>query len=281
MVKKIPVLLLIMLILASACARSQKASEPHALKNDTPVEYYAVLAEKDGYADVDMTPLMVDYIDIKRLRGALEELGWPAENIRDLKEFDQDSLQTELDWLEQVADENDLVFFYVTGHGNFLRYHVKWNNFFPTEWAQINSYRRVLVVDSCTAAEFTNSLKDDPNPFISIAAVDDDEYGWKGVEEEGLPIIGGIFTFYFAEALVELMADENGDGYVSVQEAALHAEEKQRDYMHNIVFAVPEFVEMYHGIGIEPEKDKSFPDVIMIDSVGEELSLEVQGKGVE
>jgi hypothetical protein len=139
----------------------------------------------------------------------------------------------------------------------------------------------VLTVDSCTAAEFTNSLKKDPHPQITIAAVDEDEYGWKGIEEEGLPIIGGIFTFYFAEALVELKADADEDGMVSVQEAALHAEEKQRGYMHNIVFAVPEFVEMYHDIGVEPEKDKTFPDVIMIDSIGEQLCLEVQGKGVE
>jgi hypothetical protein len=279
--RQLKILFLTISILVHACASTQTDSEPKLLQNDTPVEYYAVLAEKDGYADVDMTPLMVDYIDIQRMRGALEELGWPTENIHDLKEFDQQSLKAELDWLEEVTDENDLVFFYVTGHGTYLRRHVRWHEFFPEEWAQINSYRRVLVVDSCTAAEFIKSLDKDPHPQITIAAVDDDEYGWKGIEEEGLPIIGGIFTFYFAEALVELKADANEDGVVSVQEAALYAEEKQRRYMHNIVFAVPEFVEMYHDIGVEPEKDKTFPDVIMIDSVGEELSLEAQGKGVK
>lgn len=242
---------------------------------DNPVEVYAVLAQKDSYSDVDMSPLLVDYIDIKRLRGSLEELGWASENIHEVREFDRESLQVELDWLEENADNNDLVFFYVTGHGNYLRYHVHWNDFFPEEWSQIPSYRRVLVVDSCSAAEFTNSINDDPNPHISIAAVDEDEYGWKGIKEEGLPIIGGIFTFYFAEALVEMKADTDGDGLVSVQEAALLAEEKQRGYMHDVVFAVPQFVEDYHSIGVWPEKDKTFPDVIVDDTIEVQLNLSV------
>jgi hypothetical protein len=267
-------------LIAAACGRTDTVSEPPELPNDTPVEYYAVLAEKDSYSDVGMSNLLVDYIDIQRLRDALEELGWPAENIHEVKEFDQVSLKTELDWLEETADANDVVFFYVTGHGTYLRRNIRWKDFFPGEWAEIESMRRVLLVDSCTAAEFTNTLKDDPNPYLALAAVDDDEYGWKGIEEEGLPIIGGIFTFYFAEALVETRADTNEDGWVSVQEAALLAEKKQRTYMHEVVFGVQEFVDMYHDIGVSPEKDKSFPDVIVDDFLGYPLDFKV-GEGME
>ncbi len=104
--------------------------------------------------------------------------------------------------------------------------------------------------------------------------MDEDEYGWKGIDDEGLPIVGGIFTYYFAEALTDPTADADENGQVSVQEAALVAEKEQREYMHDVVFAVPEFVEMYHSIGVEPEKDKSFPDVIISDSLGEDLYLE-------
>jgi hypothetical protein len=143
------------------------------------------------------------------------------------------------------------------------------------EWAQINASQRVLLVDSCTAAEFTNTIQDDPGPHISIAAVDEDEYGWAGLEEEGLPIIGGVFTYYFAEALVDPNADSNGDGSVSVQEAALLAEEGQRSYMHEVVFAVPEFVKMYHDIGVTPDQDQSFPDVILNDNVGNPVILQI------
>ncbi len=243
------------------------------LSHDNPVEYYAVLAAKDDYSDVGMTDMLVEYIDLKRVRKALVGLGWDLEQMHILKGFDQAALQVELDWLEENTDQNDLVFFYVTAHGTYLRQNIKWADFFPEQWAEITSHNRVLVVDSCSAAEFTNQIIDDPNPHLSIAAVDSDEYGWKGVEEEGLPIVGGIFTFYFTEALADSSADTDGDGLVSVQEAVLVAEEKQREYMHEVVFAVPEFVEMYHGIGVKPEKDETFPDVIIDDTMGYPIDL--------
>ncbi|MCJ7735033.1 MAG: caspase family protein [Anaerolineales bacterium] len=281
-------LLLIFSLLISGCANPEKPAIPPSVNIETdpvgddpetetnnPVEGWAVLAEKDDYSEVGMSELPVDYIDISRMRGALEKLGWDPAQIHDLKEFDQEALKTELDWLEENADGNDLVFFYVTGHGTYLRKNIAWSSFFPQEWAQIPAITRILVVDACTAAEFTIPIEGDPNPHLSIAAVDKDEYGWKGLEEEGLPIIGGIFTFYFAEALVDLAADGDGDGKVSIQEAVLAAETKQREYMHKVVFAVPEFVENYHGLGVEPEKDESFPDVIVFDSIEEPVFLTV------
>ena len=243
---------------------------------DNPVKYYVVLAAKDDYSDVGMTDMLVEYIDLIRVQDALVGLGWDLDQMHILKGFNQADLQVELDWLEENADQNDLVLFYVTAHGTYLRQNINWADFFPDQWAEITSHNRVLVVDSCSAAEFTNQINDDPNPHLSIAAVDSDEYGWKGLEEEGLPIVGGIFTFYFAEALANPNADNNGDGLVSVQEAALNAENKQREYMHEVVFAVPKFVKMYHSIGVEPEKDKTFPDVIVDDTVGNDLFLAVR-----
>ena len=268
-------LALIVVLLLSGCWGKTPRVEPATIPDDTQVEYYAVLAQKDDYIDVGMTDLLVDYIDIKRLRSTLEELGWPAENIHEVKEFNQKDLKGELDWLEESVDENDVVFFYVTGHGTYLRKNIDWASFFPDEWAEINSLQRVLVVDSCTAAEFTKALKGDPNPYLALAAVDKDEYGWKGIEEESLPIIGGIFTFYFTEALTDMTADTDGDGFVSVQEAALLAEINQREYMHDVVFAVQEFVDMYHEIGVKPEKDPTFPDVIVDDYLGYPMDLRV------
>lgn len=242
------------------------------------MEYFAVLAAKDDYSDVGMTDLLVDYIDLKRMSDALVDQGWDLDQIHLLEGFDQADLQVELDWLEENADQNDLVFFYITAHGTYLRQNIDWAGFFPEQWVQVPSNFRVLVVDSCSAAEFTNQIKNDPKPHLSIAAVDFDEYGWKGLEEEGLPIVGGIFTFYFAEALSDSSADSNEDGLISIQEAVLAAEEKQREYMHEVVFAVPEFVEMYHSIGVEPEKDETFPDVIVDDAMGIELDLSANNK---
>ena len=242
---------------------------------DSLVEGWAVLAEKDDYKDVGMADLIVDYIDIIRVREALVKQGWDPDQIHDLKEFTRKDLEEELDWLEENADDNDIVFFYVTSHGNYLSEVVSWRKFFGEQWAQIPSQQRLLLVDSCTAAHFTNAVKSDPGSHLSIAAVDGDEYGWKGLEEEGLPIVGGVFTYYFVEALENPAsdADTDGDGLVSVQEAVLWAEDQQQIYMHEVVFAVPEFIESYHAIGVSPELDPASPDVIMDDSIGEALFL--------
>ena len=255
--------LFLLTLLLSACGNPTTATP-----DPGPVEVYAVLAEKDDYKDVGMSDLLVDYIDIIRIREKLESLGWPAENITELREFTRESLMVELDRLENQVDSNDLVLVYITAHGRYLSDEIVWRGFFPEEWEEIPSTNKVLIVDSCQAAKFTRQLNGELG--LAIAAVDEDEYGWKGIEKEGLPIVGGIFTYYFVEALTNPAAD--GDGQVSVQEAALVAEKAQREYMHEVVFAVPEFVDMYHNIGVEPEKDPTFPDVIIIDSLGEEYN---------
>ncbi len=270
MKKEIFLALLLTSFLITACQNSQPAQEDAG-----PVEVFAVLAEKDDYKDVGMSDLLVDYVDNARLRDTLESLGWPAEDIIELREFTRWDLEAELDRLELKADANDLVVFYITAHGRYLSDVIVWGDFFPEEWAEIPSLNKVLVVDSCQAAKFTSQLTGEVG--LAIAAVAKDEFGWKGIDEEGLPIVGGIFTYYFAEALTDLGADEDGDGQVSVQEAAMAAEIKQREYMHDVVFAVPEFVAMYHEIGVQPEKDISFPDVIITDSLGSDLFLDISG----
>jgi hypothetical protein len=220
-----------------------------------------------------MTNLTTDHIDIQRMGEALIDQGWDPENIHELKEFTKRELLEELDWLEENADGNDLVLFYISAHGEYLRRILGWNDFFPPEWRQVDSPNRILVVDSCSAARYTNPVKNDAGPHLSIAAVDQDELGWKGLEEEGLPIIGGVFTYYFTEALSDSEADSDQDGLVSVQEAVLLAEEQQRVYMHEIVLVVPEFLDGYHHYGAHPELDPTFPDVIMDDAIGEPLFL--------
>jgi hypothetical protein len=237
------------------------------------VEGWAVLAQKDNYSDVGMTDLPVDHIGIKQMRQVLEDAGWDPGQIRDVEEFDRQTLRDGLDWLDENAAQGDLVLVYVAAHGRYLRDVLVWEEFFPDEWDEIPSRRRVLVIDSCQAADYARAVSGDPAPYVSIAAVDGDEYGWSGLEEEGLPIIGGVFTHYFAAAFAEGSADSDGDGCVSVQEAALQAEEQQRRYMHDVVFAVPEFLQMYHEGGSFPDEDPTFPDVIIDDAIGEPLCL--------
>ncbi|MBC8253597.1 MAG: caspase family protein, partial [Ardenticatenia bacterium] len=246
---------------------------PAAPASDGVVQGWAVLAQKDDYSDVDMTNILVDYIGLTQMRQVLEDSGWEPGHIHQLREFDLEALQDNLDWLAENADQDDIVFLYVAAHGMYLKRVLAWDTFFATEWEQIPSHRRLLVIDSCQAANYTGAVSGDPSPHLSIAAVAGDEYGWSGLEEEGLPIIGGVFTHYFAAAFDDPDADTDGNGLVSVQEAALMAEGQQRTYMHDVVFAVPEFVEMYHGIGAFPDKDPTFPHVVVDDTISEPLYL--------
>ena len=100
----------------------------------------------------------MDNIRRSLMRQALEISGWNPDHIHDLREFDRETLQAELDWLEESADENDIVFLYVSAHGSYLRKTISWPDFFPGEWQQIPSHRRLLIVDSCSAAEFASAF---------------------------------------------------------------------------------------------------------------------------
>ena len=170
------ILLVIILFLVIGCGNVGSSV-------DNAVDGWAVLAEKDDYSGLNMDDIHVDYIDIIRMRQALENSGWNPEHIHELREFNRETLQAELDWLEENADENDIVILYVTAHGDYLSDVLKWRAFFADEWKQILSQRRLLVVDTCQAANITNAVASDPSPHLSIAAVDGNEYGWKGLEE--------------------------------------------------------------------------------------------------
>jgi hypothetical protein len=158
---------------------------------DDVVNGWAVLAEKNDYGDVDILgELPVDFINTSRLHQMLEDVGWAPDHIRELRDFDRETLADGLDWLAANADEDDIVFVYVGAHGGFylpeetveldplsrIRTDMaKWDEFFPVEWKQIPSHRRVLVTDSCFAARYTDAISEDPSPYISVAAVAGDE----------------------------------------------------------------------------------------------------------
>jgi len=225
---------------------------------------------------VGMTNLPVDYIGMIHVHQLLRDSGWQEAQIHEAREFDRESLTAELDWLAENADRDDLVFVYVAAHGSYLRNVLGWSDFFGREWEQIPSQQQILLIDACQAEEFTDAVANDSESYLSVAAVARDEYGWSGLEEEGLPIIGGVFTHYFALAFQDPEADTDGDGQISTQEAALMAEAHQRTYMHEVVFAVPKFVEDYHTIGVYPDQDPEFPHVVVKDTVGVPVFLDLE-----
>ena len=255
---------------------SEPTVESSSQSGDGVVQGWAVLAEKDNYDDVNMTNLPVDYIGITQIQGVLLDSGWPEAQIHQAREFDRESLIAELDWLAESADQDDLVFVYVAAHGRYLQDVLSWSDFFGKEWKEIPSHRQILLIDSCEAEKFTAAVTSDQEPYLTVAAVARGEYGGSGLGDEGLPIIGGVFTHYFTSAFQEAGADTNGDGQISAQEAALWAEVQQRTYMHEVVFAVPEFVEDYHAIGAYSDQDPEFPHVVVKDTVGMPVLLELE-----
>lgn len=248
---------------------------PSRQAGDGVVNGWAVLAEKDNYDDVKMTNLPIGYTNTLQLRQVLTEFGWQASRIRELREFDRSSLRQSLEWLAQNADADDMVLLYVAAHGKYMTDVVKWSDFIAADWAAVPSQKRVMVMDTCQAGGLTAALKGDARPYLSIAAVAQGELGWSGLEEEGLPIIGGVFTHYLAAAFSNPQADADGNGQVSVQEAARLAETQQRAYMHDVVLAVPEFLEGYHKLGSFPERDPNFPHMIVDDKMGQPVYLKL------
>lgn len=239
------------------------------------VNGWAVLAEKDNYDDVKMTNLPIGYTNTLQLRQVLTNLGWQASRIREVREFDRASLRQSLGWLAENADADDIVFVYVAAHGKYMTDVVKWSDFAAADWAAAPSQKRILVMDTCQAGGLTAAVKGDSRPYLAIAAVAQGELGWSGLEEEGLPIIGGVFTHFLAAAFNDPKADADGNGQISVQEAARLAETQQRAYMHDVVLAVPEFLDGYHKLGSYPERDPGFPHVIVDDTMGQPVYLKL------
>ena len=238
---------------------------------------WAVLAAKEDYSDTGGTDIKTGFLNLHQMKALLSYYGWEDGQILEIRDnLGMAEIKAALDWLEQVAEEDDLVLFFIQAHSSYLRDGLEWHSFFPDEWAEIVSDRRVLIVEACQAGEFTATTAGDTNGQLTIASSAADELGWVGLWEEGKPIIGGVFSHYFLSALTDPTADADGSGQISIQEAAIAAQEPQRSYMHEVIFTVPEFLEGYHANGFYPETDPDFPHVVVSDQLVEPVYLDLQ-----
>jgi len=129
------------------------------------------------------------------------------------------------------------------------------------------------MVDTCLAEEFIEPIRYDAAPHISLACCSSDEVSWAGVEEEGLPIIGSVWNYYFTSALCNSSADSDSDGVVSVEEAFNFSTPLVQKYMNETVFVVPEFLQSYHDIGIYPDNYDAYPHPMMDDQYSGQLII--------
>lgn len=237
---------------------------------------WAVLAAKENYSDTGGTDIETGFLNIHQMKALLAYYGWQDDHILEIRDtLGVGEVRAALDWLEQVANEEDVVLLFIQAHSSYLRDELKWHAFFPDEWADISSQRRVLIVEACQAGEFT-AATGDTNGQLTIASSAADELGWVGLWEEGKPIIGGVFSHYFLAAFTDPTADSDGSGQISIQEAAIAAQQPQRKYMHEVIFTDPEFLEGYHAYGFYPESDPEFPHIVVTDQLGEPIYLDLK-----
>jgi Tol biopolymer transport system component len=238
------------------------------------VSGWAVLAQKEDYSDVGwlgLEDLKTGFIDISQLHWLLTYSGWREDHILELRDnFGQKEIIEAVWWLASKSAPQDVVIFYYNGHATYLREVIRWEEFFAAEWERVPSQRRILVVDSCYAAEFTQVLEDNARPFLSIASVGEDQTLWGGLWDEGLPILGSVFRHYFVMSLLDPTADFDGDGAVSVQEAALQTDPLQREYMHTVVWADARFAWR------EGTPPTDYPSVVLDDRLGYPIYLDLE-----
>lgn len=199
--------------------------------SDDPAEGWAVLIETndfpEGYAD-----LPVDFVDIERMQDMLVYHGWQKDHMITRKDgITPETVKEGLEYLKMNADENDVILFYIGSHGGYIRHELRWNETFPLLWDEIAAEKRVLIIDSCYSGSF---LHESDTPYIGIASVSAEESGWAGVPEEGLPIIGFVFTYYFCESM---------KGDIPVEQGFYQTVPKVRDYMREVVY--PAFKDVY------------------------------------
>ncbi len=234
---------------------------------------WAALLEMNDFPE-GWSDLPVEFINTRRLNTALLDLGWPSDHVYTVEDSLTVSVVEEaVEWLISKADGSDTVLLYVFTHGTWMRNVLQWNSWFPTQWEKVNSSKKILLIDTCSAQEFLEPIRDDVSPHISIGCCSTDEVSWAGLEEEGLPIIGSVWNHFFTYALSNSSADLDEDGLVSIEEAFNFSTPLVQEYMNQTVFTVPEFLESYHNIGIFPEHYDAYPHPIMDDNYQSQLVI--------
>jgi hypothetical protein len=234
---------------------------------------WAVLLEMNYFPE-GWSDLPVDFINSKRLQTALVSLGWQEDHIYVVNgDLTTTVVLEAVEWLKNNSDADDVSVLYIFTHGVWMRNVLSWNAWFPNAWEQLNSSKKVLLIDTCFAEEFLEPIRSYSLPHISLGCCSADEVSWAGVEEEGLPIIGSVWNYYFADALRNSSADLDENGLVSIEEAFNFSTPLVQRYMNETVFAVPEFLESYHAIGIYPEEYDAYPHPVMDDCYSDQMVI--------
>ncbi|MFW9793523.1 MAG: hypothetical protein ACFFEE_04415 [Candidatus Thorarchaeota archaeon] len=230
---------------------------------------WAAIMEINYYPE-GWTDIPTNYNDTHRWVDTLATLGWQESHILIVNEaFDLAQVVEAIQFLIDNTDENDIALLFIAAHGVWLNNTIAQNDTFEDTWEQISSHNKLLCIDACIAGRFTELVADDPNPEIAISAVGAYEYSWAGIEEEGLPIIGSVWNYFFTNALLNITADTDSNGDVSVEEAYDFAYPLTRAYYEDYVYP--------YSYEIEQLNNFVAPHPGMDDNYDGELSLRLAG----
>ena len=233
---------------------------------------------RDGWAAImeineypgNWTDIPTDFKDTHRWVDTLATLGWQENHILIVNEaFDHAKVIEAIQFLIDNTDENDIALLFIAAHGMWLNNTLAQNNTFVETWEEIPSQNKLLCIDSCIAGQFTELVAYDPNPEIAISSVGANEFGWAGIEEEGLPIIGLVWNCFFTNAILNVSADTDSNGDVSVEEAYNFAYPLTRTYYEDYVYPYSSEIEqMNNFVAPHPGMDDNYEG---------ELSLRLEG----
>ena len=259
------VLLIVAMVASPLLVPSVSAFE---LAQDTQ-EGWAAIMEINEYPE-GWTDIPTDYNDTHRWVDTLTTLGWQESHILIVNEvFYLAEVVEAIQFLIDNTDENDIAFLFIAAHGVWLNNTIAQNDTFVDTWEEIPSQNKVLCISSCLAGRFTELVADDPNPAIAISAVGADELSWAGLEEEGLPILGCVWNYFFTNALLNISADTNSNSDVSVEEAYEFAYPITRAYYEDYVYPYDSYIEEWNNF--------EAPHPGMDDNYEGELSLRLAG----
>jgi hypothetical protein len=262
--------LLLAVVLCSCTSNSETGSDNITVID--PGRTWVALLEMNEYPD-GYSDFSIDYINSKRMKDAFTQLGVKEDHILTVNDkLDYNRIKDALEWLNTNSKDGDTIILYTFAHGSWLRRN-GWNSTIAPKWLDIKNRNKLIFVASCNAGEFLSKFINGEDAGIAMGAATADEIAWAGTEEEGLPIIGEIFTYYFTKAVFDKQADVNNDGYITDREAYALAATNTQSYMKEKVFAVDEFLESYHKLGAFPEKLDTYPNPVYNSSYENQVVL--------
>lgn len=215
-----------------------------------------------NYFPEPFTDIPIGYINSERIVSLLIGMGWQRDHIYLFHgNITPSKLKDALNWLGNRSDAEDIALLYIFTHGSWMSRVLHWNDWFAQRWRGIPSERKLVIVDTCNSGGFISNLG---NETTALSGCGPGEVEWAGLEEEGLPVIGSVWTYFLVQAFLNRSSDADQDGWISVEEAFNSSVVSTQRYMKQWVFSVPKFLKMYHDIGIYPERIGPYPNPVIL-----------------